>query len=63
MIDYKELSNFLLNHLVETYSQNDIIALLLRFEYKVDDLLELGFDIDLIEHEVQLLIDDYNTTK
>jgi len=62
-IDYKQLSDFLLNHHSETYSPNETIELLLRFDYSVEDLVYLDFDIDDINNVMQLLIDDYNTTK
>jgi hypothetical protein len=62
-IDYKQLSDFLLNHHCETYSPNETIELLLRFHYSVEDLVELHFDIDDINNVMQMLIDDYNTTK
>jgi hypothetical protein len=71
-IDYKQLSNFLLNHHSDTYSVHETIELLLRFDYyfmypkiriTIDDLVNLGFDIDDVNHVMQMLIDDYNTTK
>jgi hypothetical protein len=62
-IDYKQLSDFLLNHHCETYSPNETIELLLRFDYSVEDLIVLGFDNDDINNVMQMFIDDYNTTK
>ena len=62
-LDYKQLSDFLLNHHCETYSPNETIELLLRFDYSVEDLILLGFWYDDINNVMQMLIDDYNTTK
>jgi hypothetical protein len=62
-IDYKQLSDFLLNHHCETYSPKETIELLLRFYYSVEDIIVLGFDIDDVNNVMQMLIDDYNTTK
>ncbi len=62
-IDYEKLANELINHMVEGYSINETIELLLKFDYSVEDLIYLDFDIDDINNVMQMLIDDYNTTK
>jgi hypothetical protein len=62
-IDYKKLCDFLLNHHSETYSTQETIELLLQFDYSINELLQLDFDVDDINFVMQLLEDDYNTTK
>lgn len=62
-VDYEKLANLLINHHSETYSPNETIELLLRFNYSLNELLQLDFDIDDINYVMQLLEDEYNTTK
>jgi hypothetical protein len=62
-VDYEKLANLLINYHCETYSPNETIELLLQFDYSINELLQLNFDIDDINYVMQLLEDDYNTTK
>jgi hypothetical protein len=62
-VDYEKLANDLVNHLVEGWGISETIELLLKLNYSPDDLLKLDFDIDNINSVMQLLEDDYNTTK
>jgi len=62
-IDYKQLAMLLLNFHGEFFGIDESIELLLSFDYSVEDLIELGFDNETINNVMQMLIDDYNTTK
>ena len=62
-IDYKQLAMLFLNFHGEFFGVDETIELLLSFDYSVEDLIELSFDIDDVNHVMQMLIDDYNTTK
>jgi len=70
MINYKQLALLLLDEYkkdrygtFEFYGNEMAIEFLLSNHYNIEDLIELGFEKDDINNVMQLLIDDYNTTK
>ena len=62
-MDYKELASLLLNNYMDFFSVDMAIDMLLSSGYSVSDLCELGFDVETINDVMQLLEDDYKTTR
>jgi hypothetical protein len=58
-INYVELSNNLLSYLTELMRINELVEMLLGWEYTDDELIELGFDLDVIEQAKENFSDRY----
>ena len=62
-IDYKQLAKLLLDNYIDFFTNDMAVDMLLSSGYNVNNLIELGFDNETINNVMQMLIDDYNTTK
>ena len=58
MINYKELSNNLLDQLVDVYGIDNTIQFLLNIKYSIKDLVDLDFDIKDVNYEMKSIIVD-----
>lgn len=54
MIDYKELSDVLLNNFIDIYGIDDMIVTLIDMGYTVENLIELQFDVETINNAIEL---------